>query len=327
MKVAELYLWNNERMVTQMLSVIMLTYNRENFISNMIEDVLGQSFKDFEFIIIDNGSMDKSGKIADSYASKDERIKVVHLKEPQSIGYARNLGLKISKGEYVTYVDDDDRIKPDFLEFLYKLIKENKADISMSGTTEGDGQSINPQCIFDEKYVITGEEAVQLLLERKYIRAGIPAKLYKREILEKYPFVEHCKNEDIHTQYKYLLEANIVAIHGIDKYYIIRHTRNVSGFTSNASQWDMRIMKDYLTAFYNRTKYIEQKAPTMYELALYSEWAFMISMIDKIEKYQLQDCKMIEKRLKEILKANREKFLSMPELKDFEREWMERYIG
>lgn len=310
-----------------MVSVIMLTYNRERFISNMIGDILGQSFKDFEYIIIDNGSTDKSGEIADLYASNDSRIKVIHLEEARSIGYARNLGLKMSKGEYITYVDDDDRVKSDFLEFLYELIKENNTDISMSGATEGDGYSIAPQCLFDGKYIVSGEDAVRLLLERKYIRAGMPTKLYKRGILEKYPFVEDCRNEDIHTQYKYLLEANRVAICGEDKYYFTRHTSNVSGFTSNAGQWNAQIMKDYLTAFNNRTEYIKKKAPATYESALYSEWAFMISMIDKIERYQLQDCKTIENELKAILKENRKRFLSMAEIKSFEKEWMERYIN
>lgn len=305
----------------------MLTYNRENFISNMVEDILGQSFKDFEYIIIDNGSIDKSGKIADSYASKDARIKVIHLDEPQSIGYARNLGLKISKGEYITYVDDDDRVKPDYLDFLYGLIIEKHADISICGTTEGNGVTREPQCIFTDKIIISGKQALRLLLERKYIRAGTAAKLYRREILEKYPFEEKYKNEDIHTQYKYLSISERVVLHGLDKYYIIRHGHNISNFTENASQWDQQIMQDYLTAFHNRTDFIQKNAPEVYQLALYSEWAFMISMIDKIERYQLQDCKMIENQLKKILKRNREKFLRMAELKDFEKEWMERYIS
>lgn len=310
-----------------MISVIMLTYNREQYIRNMIDDILNQTYSDFEYIIINNGSTDSSGRIADSYAAKDNRIHVIHLCESKSIGYARNIGLRESKGEYVAYVDDDDRVEPDFLEFLHDLMVSSNADISMCGATEGDGKTRVPQCLFDEKLTVSGEEAVRLLLERKYIRAGMPTKLYKRSILEQYPFVENYKNEDIHTQYKYLLSSRRVVLYGIDKYYFTRHDGNISGFTSNAGKWDAQTMKDYLTAFHDRTEFIKQHAPDTYKLALYSEWSFMISMIEKIDRYHLEDCKDINDMLCKYLREHRQDFLSMPEIKEFEKSWMERYIG
>lgn len=308
------------------ISIIMLTYNRENHIENMIRDILNQTYTDFEYIIVDNGSSDNSGTIADQYARKDKRIKVIHLDKPFSIGYARNIGLRNSQGRYVAFVDDDDRVEKDFLAFLISLIEENNADVSMCGATEGDGITKNPQCLFDEKLILTGEEALRLLLGRKYIRAGMPTKLYKREILEKYPFEEKYKNEDIHTQYKYLLASNVVAIHGVDKYYFTRHASNVSGFTSNAGQWDAKTMDDYLTAFHNRTEFIKQNAPACYTLALYAEWSFMISMVEKIDRFALDECRQIGEELIKVLREHRHEFLAMNEIKDFEKEWVERYV-
>lgn len=309
-----------------MISVIMLTYNREQYIKNMIEDILKQMYEDFEYIIIDNGSTDQSGEIADTYAAVDQRVHVTHLKEAKSIGCARNIGLRESRGEYVAFVDDDDRVTPDFLEFLFTLAEENNADISMCGATEGNGQTRNPQCLFDEKMILSGEEALRLLLGRKYIRAGMPTKLYKREILERYPFEENYKNEDIHTQYKYLLSAKKVVIHGLDKYYITRHDSNISGFTSNAGRWDAQTMQDYLMAFHNRTEFVKKYAPDTYKLALYSEWSFMISMIEKIDRFNLLDCRAIEDKMSVVLKEHKREFIDMPEIKDFEKEWLERYI-
>lgn len=308
------------------ISVIMLTHNREAFIENMVQDILNQTYSDFEYIIVDNGSSDQSGAIADRYAERDKRIRVIHLDKPVSIGRGRNIGLSNAIGEYIAFVDDDDRVRSDFLEFLLDLMEENNADISMCGATEGDGITRNPQCLFDEKMILTGEEALRLLLGRRYIRAGMPTKLYKRDILEKYPFEEKYKNEDIHTQYKYLLESKAVAIHGVDKYYFTRHASNVSGFTSNAGMWDAGTMSDYLQAFHNRTEYVKLKAPDSYKYALYSEWSFMISMVEKIERFQIEDCRKIQQCLIEILRTNRTEFLNMPEIQDFEREWMERYV-
>lgn len=308
------------------ISVIMLTQNRLNMVRHMIDDILNQSFREFEYIIVDNGSTDGTSNLLKKYSEFDHRIKVVTLEQSYSIGRARNIGMNNSKGAFVAFVDDDDRVRYDFLGFLFSLITDNHADIAMCGATEGDGKTKRPQCLFDEKMILTGEGALRLLLGRKYIRAGMPTKLYRRDILEKYPFEEKYKNEDIHTQYKYLLEGKRIAIHGLDKYYFTRHDGNVSGFTSDAGRWDAQTMQDYLMAFHNRTEFVEQYAPNTYELALYSEWSFMLSMIEKIDKFKLTDCVEIGKELIMILRKYKKQFINMPEIKDFEREWIERYI-
>lgn len=310
-----------------MVSVIMLTFNREEFVGNMIEDILVQNYSDFEFIIINNGSTDGTEERLSRYAESDSRIKVLTPKGPYSIGRGRNIGLRNAKGEYIAFVDDDDRVERDYLEFLVSLMKENGADMSMCGGTEGDGRTKEPQCIFNEKMVLTGEEALRLLLGRKYIRAGMPTKLYRREILERYPFEETYKNEDIHTQYKYLTACKTVAIHGVDKYYITRHGGNVSGFTSDGARWDARTMRDYLTAFRNRTEFVRKHAPDTYEMALYTEWAFMISMVEKIDRFRLSDCEAVGMEITAFLKEHKNQFINMPQIKDYERKWMERYIG
>ena len=96
-----------------MISVIMLTYNREQLVSCAIESILGQSYRDYEFIIVDNGSTDESGQIADRYAAQDNRIRVIH-RERGNIGAGRNTGLDAARGEYITFIDDDDWAEPDF---------------------------------------------------------------------------------------------------------------------------------------------------------------------------------------------------------------------
>ncbi len=308
------------------LSVIMLTHNREEFVSHMIEDILAQTYRDYEFIIVNNGSEDSTKDILDRYKALDKRVRILNI-ENSTIGRARNVGLDASEGEYVTYVDDDDRVKPDFLEFLVDLVDCNDADVAMCGATEGDGKSRKPQCLFDEKMILSGEDAVRLLLGRKYIRAGLPTKLYRKTILQRFPCVENVQNEDIHTQYKYLLASKTVAIQGMDKYYITRHANNVSGFTGNAATWTASIMRDYLCAYHSRTEYIMEKAPALYELALYSEWSFMISMIEKIHRYDLQDCEEVREKLVIELTENKSRFMSMPMIQEFEKEWIRDYIS
>ena len=122
-----------------MISVIMLTYNREELVGRAIESILAQTYRDFEFIIVDNGSSDRSGAIADEYAAKDARIRVIH-RERGNIGSGRNTGLDAAQGEHIAFIDDDDWTEPDFLEFLHSLMVEYNADVSICGAKGADAQ-------------------------------------------------------------------------------------------------------------------------------------------------------------------------------------------
>ena len=97
------------------ISVSMLTYKREICVGRAIESIISQSFQDFEFIIVDNGSTDHSGKIAEKYAKEDPRIQVVHIPK-SNIGMGRNVGLDAARGTYITFIDDDDVAERDMLE-------------------------------------------------------------------------------------------------------------------------------------------------------------------------------------------------------------------
>lgn len=310
----------------EMVSVIMLTYNRKQYVRNMIEDILKQTYTDYEFVIVDNGSTDGTSDILHEYEQKDNRIRVFH-KTAGSVGAGRNLGLRVSKGEYVTFIDDDDRVQEDFLSFLYLLMIQESADISMCGATEFIGGGGKPQCLFDERLVVSGKEALSYFLKREYIRAGMPTKLFRKEVLEKYPFCETGKHEDIHTVYKYFGSAAKVALWGKDKYQFIRHGENLSFFTSDQSQWTEARIEEYREAFSKRTEWISTLYPDLSELAKYSELSYIISMIDKIEKYKIEGCKNIEKELVGIIYRMKTEFLNMPYIKNFEIKWIDEYIA
>lgn len=110
------------------ISVIVPVYNVEKYLPRCIDSILAQTFTDFELLLIDDGSKDKSGEICDGYAKKDTRIRVFH-KENGGVSSARNFGLINSKGEYVAFVDSDDYVEFNYLEFLYQYAKEQVVDI------------------------------------------------------------------------------------------------------------------------------------------------------------------------------------------------------
>ena len=308
-----------------MISVIMLTYNREQYIARAIEAILKQTYSDFEFVIVDNGSSDRSGLIAEEYAAKDARIKVIHI-EKSSIGHGRNIGIANTKGEYIAFIDDDDVAAPDMLEFLNELVQKNQADIAICGAQKDVNGEILPHSMWDEYCIWSAADAVTELLKRKRNNAGLPTKLVKRTLFEQIPFKEDCKYEDIWICYKYMANANKVAAYGLPKYCFTRHENNNSSFTQNAGQWKAEQMEEYLAAFCERTEYISNKLPELKELVQYSEWSYMISMCDKIKTYVLTDCKEILKRLAEELWQNRKEFLTSPYIQEFEKAWMKDYI-
>lgn len=110
------------------VSVIIPVYNVEKYLEKCIQSVINQSLKDIEIILVDDGSGDLSGKICDDFAKCDSRVKVIHQKN-QGPSAARNKGIEISKGEYISFVDSDDYLDEKMLEVLYNKGKEHNIDI------------------------------------------------------------------------------------------------------------------------------------------------------------------------------------------------------
>ena len=106
------------------ISVIMPVYNSKQFLRMAVDSVLNQTFKDFELILVDDGSKDGSGAVCDEYAQIDARVKVIH-QENGGICSARNTGMKAAVGEYLAFIDNDDEYLPNLLEENYTLAKEH----------------------------------------------------------------------------------------------------------------------------------------------------------------------------------------------------------
>lgn len=111
------------------VSIIVPVYQVETYLRQCIDSILAQTFTDFELILVDDGSKDKSGEICEEYAGKDGRVRVIH-KENGGLSDARNAGLEQAAGEYFMFVDSDDYIAPTMIERLYNSIQSESADIA-----------------------------------------------------------------------------------------------------------------------------------------------------------------------------------------------------
>lgn len=139
------------------ISVVVPIYNVFSYLQKCVESVLVQSFEDFELLLIDDGSTDGSGELADKLAVDDARVKVFH-KTNGGLSDARNYGVKHAIGKYVTFIDSDDWIEESYLEYLYSLLVGNDADISTCYFNK---------CLGDKRYPWRLPSAEALVMDSK----------------------------------------------------------------------------------------------------------------------------------------------------------------
>ena len=115
-----------------LVSIIVPVYKAEQWLHRCVDSILAQTMTDFELLLIDDGSPDKSGEICDEYASKDSRIKVIHQENKGSVG-ARNAGLAIAQGKYLAFVDSDDYVRENMLSAMVAVAERDNLDIVWCG--------------------------------------------------------------------------------------------------------------------------------------------------------------------------------------------------
>ncbi len=117
-----------------LFSIIIPVYNNNDYLCDCVDSILSQTFKDYEIILIDDGSTDGSEKLCDDYA-RQEQITAYHIGN-KGVSHARNKGIEEAKGEYIWFVDSDDTVTPDSLEILTETVKSTNADFISFGITE-----------------------------------------------------------------------------------------------------------------------------------------------------------------------------------------------
>lgn len=196
-----------------MISIIVPVFNTAEYISRCIESVLGQTYAEWELILVDDGSTDCSPDICKEYVDKDKRIRYIR-KENGGAGSARNKGLEMASGEFIGFVDSDDYIKADMYETLYKMIKNTGADISICGVytdeiTRKDKHSL---------LVMDNIVAINDLLNEKILSYPIN-KLYRRELFDDISFPTDMTFEDLYIMPEIFKNAEKTVITEKELYY------------------------------------------------------------------------------------------------------------
>ena len=194
---------------SSLISVIVPVYNSEIFLKNCIESILNQTHINLELILIDDGSQDQSSYLCDLYSKIDSRIIVIH-KENEGPGVARNCGLDIAKGEYISFIDSDDWVHPQFLEILLKEIQSGNYDIAMCDNIQNKRENLEFNFI-DSKDIkpipLSKEEFFNKTFQDwRYI--VVWGKLIKRTIIQKKRFINQYYAEDLEFIISIALKSN-----------------------------------------------------------------------------------------------------------------------
>ena len=251
-----------------MISVIMPVFNVEKYLSIAVESVLNQTFDDFELILVDDGSEDKSGIICDQYSLRDKRIHVIHKKN-SGLSSSREVGVKQAIGEYLHFVDSDDWIDKEMLESLiYTMQLDTTIDISCSMIDV----SHNFKGNIKGKFLM--DDALCFLLQSK-ISWSLCGKLFKREVFSDIDFDDHIVcGEDLLTNWKLFHKSQYV--YCVQKNFY--HYRYRENSLTHSIVWSKKLtIIDVFFLINNQLKDKKDKYKSIIGNHLVNEYIYIIS--------------------------------------------------
>lgn len=197
-----------------LVSVVVPIYNVEKYLIHCVQTIQHQSYKNIEIILVDDGSPDNCGRICDEFAKQDQRVKAIH-KQNGGLSDARNAGIDIAAGDYITFIDSDDFIMPDMIETLMNLITDKNTDIAQCNYTRRQDdhiEKIKQDPDLKNQCKVYSENRMLAYLKDNKIMTMAWGKIYKMSLFHNIKFPVERLHEDVFTTYKLVHEANSVAV-------------------------------------------------------------------------------------------------------------------
>ena len=289
-----------------MISVIVPVYNVEEYLEECLESIQNQTYTNFEVILVNDGSTDTSKEICERYCKQDTRFHLLN-QENQGQSVARNRGFKESIGQYIMFVDSDDVVNTDVLEVLLPYMKTDVDIVECEMTREKEAFFLNkiPTIVFEGN----SKEAILNCIAFRAVKFCAFTKLYRREIVEKIPFLEGYIYEDVFTGINYLNHIRkIIVVDYIGYYYRVRPN---STMTKSFNEKNLDI-------FPIGKKLIESFDDNEYLLPYIGYFIFYLSLshyqrdgITKVSPYFdmyenfIRDCAFLAKQSKEVVSKYR----------------------
>lgn len=236
------------------ISIIVPVYNVEKYLNKCLDSILAQTFEDYELLLIDDGSSDKSGNICDEYEKKDKRVKVFH-KENGGQSSARNAGIDAACGEYIGFIDSDDYIDNDMFEQLYNDVTKNDADVAVCGIYNCYSNVVRLECSKNIYRIVDNEEALRLVLESKIVSVHACNKLFKKECFAEDRFPVGMTSEDAYIIPEILSKCKKIVINTTAKYYYVHRSNSTTSSCFNESDYGV------VKAYTKNLKLVKEKFP------------------------------------------------------------------
>ena len=261
-----------------LISVTIPIYNVEKYLARCVDSIVNQTYKNLEIILVDDGSPDRCSQMCDDYAEKDSRIKVVHKKNG-GLSDARNAGMSVATGEYISFIDSDDYVSDDFFECLLDVMNKENSDIAECSVVK-----LYEDNRFDEfsddlsVKTYDTQDAMSALIAENPFHQHVWNKLYKTELVKDIPYAVGKLNEDEFWTYQVFGRANKVSKFNKTMYYYFQRSSSIMGVGYNIRRLDA------LEGKANRQKYIENNFPelsTQAKIDLYGSCMFAYQSVLK----------------------------------------------
>ena len=218
--------------MSETISVIIPVYNVEKYLNKCVDSVISQTYKDLQIILVDDGSTDRSSKICDEYAKADTRISVIH-KQNGGLSSARNAGMEIVEGDYITFLDSDDYVSPTVYEELYKIIKSQDSD-SIACTCFRRVDEVGNVYKKNDPHSKPSSTSNTEYLRELLLHIGdvsVCSKLFPRKMLKNKHFEEEKLNEDLLFMADLIPSFKTIVYTGtVGYYYLVRDNSISSGY-------------------------------------------------------------------------------------------------
>lgn len=269
--------------VQEKISVIVPVYKVEKYLDRCVSSIKKQTYRNLEIILVDDGSPDRCPQMCDAWAECDSRIRVIH-KENGGLSDARNAGMGIASGIYISFIDSDDWIDLQMYERLVTAMKRDQSDIAACGVkiVWEDG---SPDGIFlnTADCVLSRQEAQKELLKERLIKHPVWYKLYKSDRVKDLLFDVGRIHEDVFWSYKAIGAANKVSLINYVGYFYFQRNGSIM-----SEEYSLQRL-DALTAYCKRYEYMQREFPELTDKALCLIWLKCIYDGQQSIKYLSRD--------------------------------------
>ncbi|MBO5397964.1 MAG: glycosyltransferase family 2 protein [Clostridia bacterium] len=291
--------------MNDLITIVVPVYKVEQYLKKCVDSIINQTYKNLEIILVDDGSPDNCGNMCDEYANLDSRVKVIH-KENGGLSSARNAGIEIAKGKYISFVDSDDYITNDYIEFLYNLILTNNVKVSICSHTVIYDTGLVLEKATNEHSVIDTKTAIERILYDEGLDTSAWAKLYETKLFENIKYPNGKLFEDSATTCKILCECDKVAIGSKSKYFYLIRNNSITKTNFSSNKMDL------ITSTKDMGEYVLNKYPDLKKAVnrriMYAYLSTLSQLANSKEKHleeQKELLDYIKKYRKEVLADKR----------------------